>query len=493
MRRVSVLDAIEAGDHEEACARLLERWRIAAQPEIADALDLVSAKLTRPPIPGDSAAERHAEWLAIAAQRDPADVPRLVRGLLDGTSAAPVQARIEVLVERGRDPRVATALVDIVKAQVVFVSKPKFWRAVLDGIDAMRDVRQIQALIDATPTSRNSADSYILFDLQTRLATVLPKLVAKLRRLDIPPISKGDRERVDAVIAKLGTRRSSEEQLLDAVLADPDDDAARLVYADALIARGDGRGELIVAQIQKARGEKVAAKHEDKLLRTHKAAVLGPLAPVVCEPVIERGFLTRCRTVFQFAQLDLVAHPWWRTVIDLTTERVDLATREDLRIERLEIVDNSRAIELMDDERPLPIRTLNVPTPKLLARIPPPTRFPALTTLELDRNGREDRPAAVELASLWKTALGKQLVEVVVRSRLYDVPLELDAWRKTKLLRVRYQLPYMSAVYEAGTLAVELRGGGALTALGLRLEILERRPRVVITKAPKGVPLGELT
>jgi len=53
---------------------------------------------------------------------------------------------------------------------------------------------------------------------------------------------------------------SSLEALLEEVKAHPDDDAPRLVYADALTERGDPRGELIVLQCALARLEPSAAE-----------------------------------------------------------------------------------------------------------------------------------------------------------------------------------------------------------------------------------------
>jgi uncharacterized protein (TIGR02996 family) len=62
--------------------------------------------------------------------------------------------------------------------------------------------------------------------------------------------------------------------------AHPDDVDALRVYADALQARGDPRGELIVVQLQRAAApEDVAlAAREGELLRRHRAAWLGELA-----------------------------------------------------------------------------------------------------------------------------------------------------------------------------------------------------------------------
>ncbi|MCX5746805.1 MAG: TIGR02996 domain-containing protein [Proteobacteria bacterium] len=75
-----------------------------------------------------------------------------------------------------------------------------------------------------------------------------------------------------------------------AIFAAPDDDAPRMVYADALLERGDPRGELIVLQL---RG--VDPIRQAELVATHQAAWLGALAPALSEVVFERGFLARCR------------------------------------------------------------------------------------------------------------------------------------------------------------------------------------------------------
>ncbi len=83
--------------------------------------------------------------------------------------------------------------------------------------------------------------------------------------------------------------------LLARVHEAPDDDAAKLVVADALLERKDPRGEFIALQFKVWRGE---ATKEDRarvsaLLSKHRAAWLGPLADVL-EPeslVFEKGFL----------------------------------------------------------------------------------------------------------------------------------------------------------------------------------------------------------
>lgn len=106
------------------------------------------------------------------------------------------------------------------------------------------------------------------------------------------------------------------EALLTAVLADPDDDDARLVYADALQTAGDPRGELIAVQCELARlgcgpherlflewvGDALAhgdpaliaklRKRESSLLAEHPAGATDDLPPVA-HVGVWRGFADR--------------------------------------------------------------------------------------------------------------------------------------------------------------------------------------------------------
>ncbi len=87
---------------------------------------------------------------------------------------------------------------------------------------------------------------------------------------------------------------ATERALLDAILAAPDDDAPRVVYADWLQQRGDPRGELIAVGLELARmapgdprRRELAERHE-VLERAHRIVVDGK--PVV--GMYERGFPT---------------------------------------------------------------------------------------------------------------------------------------------------------------------------------------------------------
>lgn len=90
-----------------------------------------------------------------------------------------------------------------------------------------------------------------------------------------------NQQRADRVAVKVGkpgkVRAPADEgtRLLAAVLADPQDTEARLIYADWLTQQGDPRGELIVLQVELASGrlkgarKGQAAKREKALLRKH--------------------------------------------------------------------------------------------------------------------------------------------------------------------------------------------------------------------------------
>ena len=79
--------------------------------------------------------------------------------------------------------------------------------------------------------------------------------------------------------------------LHDAVLAAPDDDAPRLVYADWLLERGDPRGELIATQIALAANPDDAAlgARERELMTAHRETWIAPSRTM--QPQFRNGFI----------------------------------------------------------------------------------------------------------------------------------------------------------------------------------------------------------
>jgi uncharacterized protein (TIGR02996 family) len=88
-----------------------------------------------------------------------------------------------------------------------------------------------------------------------------------------------------------------DDAFLRAILADPDDDIPRLVYADWLEERGDPRGEFIRLQIALAEAARPEAERlrlairNQELLATHHDAWAGALRELVAECTFERGFV----------------------------------------------------------------------------------------------------------------------------------------------------------------------------------------------------------
>lgn len=81
------------------------------------------------------------------------------------------------------------------------------------------------------------------------------------------------------------------QRLFEAIVAAPEQDEPRLVYADWLLARGDRLGELIVAQLQQThKGDDVELNRRIAALSSaHRAEVIGELP--LSKPVFRRGFV----------------------------------------------------------------------------------------------------------------------------------------------------------------------------------------------------------
>jgi uncharacterized protein (TIGR02996 family) len=95
---------------------------------------------------------------------------------------------------------------------------------------------------------------------------------------------------------------SDRDALLAAILADPADDTARLVFADCLTENGEGdRGEFIRVEVELARTppltedderrRKVLLTRRDELFKQHSRAWLEPFVPHARDVKFERGFV----------------------------------------------------------------------------------------------------------------------------------------------------------------------------------------------------------
>jgi uncharacterized protein (TIGR02996 family) len=150
--------------------------------------------------------------------------------------------------------------------------------------------------------------------------------------------------------------------LLAAVYANPDDLAARLVYADALNDLGDPRGELIARQC--------SGDDARELLAVHRKTWLGALAPVLHPDGREfvNGFLTiaRIRDVAPTKLRAVVGDPMWSTVVQIDFVRGEAGPATAIikspvmrALRGAHGLDSDAFAALCSSTRPLPLRSIS--------------------------------------------------------------------------------------------------------------------------------------
>jgi len=175
----------------------------------------------------------------------------------------------------------------------------------------------------------------------------------------------------------------------------PDDDEIRLVLADALLATGDPRGELIQLHYHPE------ADHERRvmqLLQRHGLSWLGALRDAVLPVRYERGFVASCVAV---DPAGVVGVPEWATVrtVELDTDAHEFLFDPVMRSLR-RVLDVSPELVQRIDRSPLAARLHAVRVTDLGASFPTLARWPALRELSLGGGVVVRRDAAGALGSL---------------------------------------------------------------------------------------------
>ena len=357
------LAALRAGQLGEALEALLTAWRAAPAAELAAAIEHVGAQIDRglPALAEGKAGL--AEWLEVASTREAIHVGRLLAALPD--QFVRMRPRLDALAELPADPRVSSALLALDIGTSAQSSGP-LYTSIFTMLDAIGDGRALPTLKKRLPRYRKELDH----TLRERVATRVEKLVAKLA--PPPKLSAKDAKLVAAIVkvkppsaAKPATPAAkpagakSDAALLEAVYESPHDDAARSVYADALLERADPRGELIALQL--ASHARLPTDAEDKriseLLREHARKWSAPLDSVVNPSTIRfaRGFLDSC--VVKQRAGKLAGHPVWSTVRELECHDLDVITHPVMRALRRVSVTPSELSELAAHPTPLPFDT----------------------------------------------------------------------------------------------------------------------------------------
>ena len=290
-------------------------WRATRAAAIADAIDaLTDAALAgwEPPAARTNLAFQ-AAWLA--ALGDDAQRGWAARALVwqlpgsdgDQRSAACCE-RLHALRAAPADPRIGRAAVELIGQPLQILGNA----GVLDAI---------VVVLAAHGDDRTAAIA------ARRLETADPA-DASLIRLVRAAQPAARRAATPAELARFAARRAPApaaqaqiDTLVHEVHARPDADDARLVLADALLAHGDPRGELIALQLAGAADDRKLDR-VDQLLREHGKGWLGSLREVTYRARFARGFLARLELNGRWTATE---QGWARHVCDPV-----LATVEDL-------------------------------------------------------------------------------------------------------------------------------------------------------------------
>lgn len=336
-----------------ALEELIDAWRARRLPQLADVIDLLSARLepALPPIRGRNRKLLHEAWLNVANERRPIDLERL----LTAFSTQPwtcVGERIERLASVD-DPRVTRTFAAFFHAlpTVGGVSTAQ-WGALFGRLRSSADVRVRQRLVDRLamadgrvvltehllPQARRVLDELPVMTATPDELTALHELSEQIdlvtKKLPSAEALLGDRARVVSA--------QSEEELLSIIYQTPEDDAPRLVYSDWLQERGDPRATVLLLQLEPRQTQKRRAEAR-RLVKQHGRQWMGVLEPAIAvrTEAFERGFLASGQVRFATAHLraHVMGRPEWNTLTELRcSDQADPAfvERNELRgLERL--------------------------------------------------------------------------------------------------------------------------------------------------------------
>lgn len=304
--------AFVAGDAARVAEQLREAWRDSHDPSIA-ALYEVWLRAQAPALPGHDASERAKAWRETATTR--AGDPMWLSSLLDAPShpGMPELDRLALLSAWSPDPLLASALVGRLQLPVVAREQPEAEPIAIETIRllaAQRDPRALEFLEQLAREPGASAHQ------RRQLRAAIDGLEAiTSTRLD--PDARAAMLPIERRANELREREARSAALLEAIYADPDADAPRLVYADWLASLGHPRGEFIGLQLARQHGGSMSDR-EQALLARHGDEWAGPLHAVTSPlgRVFERGFLA---SVSIEARLDAerITAPEWTTLRSL--------------------------------------------------------------------------------------------------------------------------------------------------------------------------------
>lgn len=312
--------ASKALDKKPAAAlqALVDAWSERPLPELAAVVERFEAAHPPPAFDGDTKA-----FTTLAKKPSATELGALTRAIVAPKTADTI-ARLEALTAWRDDPRVSGALLDLVKL-VPWTSNGArpVWTKTFELITRIADPRFLERAPSLPAEWKFRENQREWMQLQLRRA--VEAVTTTRTKTPVAPLTKVEAKALEALAARLTPRPTSPPRddgatLLAAIYANPDDDAARLVYADWCLERADPRGEFISLQFKPDKS-KAELKREAELQKKHGAQWLGPLAKVTLKDVtFRRGFPSKVvarfkgqRDVEQFGEA-----PEWATIEDLS-------------------------------------------------------------------------------------------------------------------------------------------------------------------------------
>jgi uncharacterized protein (TIGR02996 family) len=289
-------------DDYDVQAAALAAWRHTKHPRWGDLADWATARaLSRwqalPPVSPEATAADLAKLFSQYDDGGPLEVPMLLAAV--GNTPTPLLAtRCLRLLARRDDPRLVTWTLALLEATTPDAAALNLFDVACASLTTLGDVRALERLRTLGTRLEGLGTS-----VGHQLASRCVHAVNELARLPAAPLTSEDEDQLvplegrrarTAAAATTRLTRSppdgAETRALAAVYEDPDDDAARLVFADLLTERGDERGEFISLQVERARTGGTSHGHarERSLLDQtgREATWSSPLPPAH----LERGF-----------------------------------------------------------------------------------------------------------------------------------------------------------------------------------------------------------
>jgi uncharacterized protein (TIGR02996 family) len=299
--------------------KLLTLWAKSPSAEVAELVAAASA-LERTHLPKLRGRTRAAltTWEACGRQPRPQDVPALLEALPD-VLWRDAHARLLHVARWPADPRVDDAMVRLLETLPYRSTSKPFYTQVIAQAQRVADPALFARLQRARAAICEAMSPTLGDWLERRVDELLAAIEPRLWKRAKPDPKLRPVRAALAAAAKQAAPRGELDELLYAIYECPDDTARRLVYADALLERGDVRGELITLQCQEALSS-AQQRRERALVKEHGITWLGELAPVIRTGFrFERGFLAACTVSSdKRARIErLIGHPAWSTVHSL--------------------------------------------------------------------------------------------------------------------------------------------------------------------------------